>query len=274
MGSAIQDTINEISIQIIYSIVIVVYKTARRWIERRHPLVKLVYLATIAIFFVASTITAFNTIPNYFIYSFFITFGLLLYVLVGELSVLWKLGILGADRAIAKGIDYRKALQMCKDSMDFLGIGASKLVGVREDFRSAVSRCHRDHRPIRLLLCPPDHAELIQIASRAGRPATEYQATVKKSLGELRDLKIGKKMNIEVRFYTKLPLFRLMFINDNICLASHYILGEGDGSQLPQLHIISKPLGNRDIESMYYPLNRYFMNMWDEATPWDFQKYL
>jgi hypothetical protein len=123
-------------------------------------------------------------------------------------------------------------------------------------------------------LCPPDHPALLDVARRAGRPEAEYQATVKKSLSELSLLKKEQKFNIEVRFYSDLPLFRLMFINDNICLASHYILGEGDGSQLPQLHILKKPIGKRDIDSIYYPLNRYFKKMWDEGTIWDFEKYI
>ena len=274
MGKFIQDLISKFTIQILYLLLIAAYRWGRSFIERRHPLFKPLSLGLIAILFLISSLVSFYTVPDYFVITFILTFGILCYVIISELNVLWKLGILGADRAIAKGINYQKALKMCTDSFDFLGIGASKLVGVRDDFRLAVARCNRDDRPLRFLLCPPDHPNLLLVARRAGRPEAEYQATVKKSLSELRYLKKEKNFNIEIRFYSDLPLFRLMFINDNLCLASHYILGEGDGSQLPQLHILKRPIGKRDIDSIYYPLNRYFKKMWDEGVIWDFEKYI
>jgi hypothetical protein len=205
-----------------------------------------------------------------FIVSTFI-FG---FVVFTEFEAFWRLGLLGVDRTIAKGIDYRKSLDLCTDSLEFLGIGASKLVNERDAFRKAIDRCHRPDRPIRFLLCPPDHEGLIQSARQAGRPDTEYQEKVKGSLRELRDLKTRQAKNIEVRFYENLPLFRLIFVNDTFCLASHYILGEGEGSQLSQLHVWRNPPGRRDIESFYTPLRRYYDQLWDKARIWDFQNYL
>jgi hypothetical protein len=64
-----------------------------------------------------------------------------------------------------------------------------------------------------------------------------------------------------------------MFIDDEICLASHYVLGKGDGSQLPQLQII-KGSASRDINSLYYGFRSYFDNIWQESEAWDFQRYL
>ena len=64
-----------------------------------------------------------------------------------------------------------------------------------------------------------------------------------------------------------------MFIDDEICLASYYILGKGDGSQLPQLHIVrSGP--STDVDSLYYGFHKYFENIWEQSDEWDFTKYI
>jgi hypothetical protein len=85
-------------------------------------------------------------------------------------------------------------------------------------------------------------------------------------------------MNIEVRFYPSatnrdLPIFRLMFINNLICLVSYNVLGEGDGSQLPQIHLY-RPDQDRDIKSFYYPFRLLFDRLWEESAIWNFRDYL
>lgn len=251
-----------------------IFRKVRLALERIHPLARPIGLGTLALIFVFSNIfIQWNSIP-YSLALFIVSTCIFGWIVFAEFEGFWRIGLLGADRTIAKGIDYRKSLNLCTDSLEFLGIGANKLLNEREAFRGAINRCRRDERAIRFLLCPPDHEKLIDIARQAGRPDKEYQEKVKDTLRELRDLKEKKAINIQVKFYSKLPLFRLMFVNDTFCLASHYILGEGEGSQLPQLHVWKKPPGQRDIESFYFPLKRYYEQMWEEARPWDFKSYL
>jgi len=261
-------------IQIVFIISVACYRRFRIFIEQLHPFARPVALACLFLIYLLSNYAIYPDKTSYSFWFFIISFIVLVYVVLMELLSFWHLGFLGADRSIAKGIDYGKALKICEDSLDFLGIGANKMIIRDKEFKEAIAKCQRDEKPVRLLLCPPDHEELISIARRAGKPQNEYQETVKKSLRALQILKHSESRNIEVRFYNELPLFRLMFINDNICLASHYILGEGDGSQLPQLHVWKKPLGRRDIESFYYPLKKYFDKLWESAEIWDFSKHL
>jgi hypothetical protein len=252
----------------------VLYRKGRVVLERLDPLARPFAFMLILLVFFASNI-AIQEYAGAYSLGYFITstciFGWVLYT---ELEVFWLLGLIGGDRTIAGGVNYKRALDMSEDSLEFLGIGAGKLIAERETFRKAIARCHRDQRPVRFLLCPPDSERLINIARRAGRPISEYQETVRKSLSEIREMKVSRSHNIEVRFYADLPLLRLMFINDKICLTSHYILGEGSGAQLPQLHVLRKPLGRRDIESLYYPLRQYYEQLWEKAEKWDFEKYL
>ena len=145
--------------------------------------------------------------------------------------------------------------------VDFFRNWASKLTKSSE-FIEAVIRCNRPNEPIRFLLTKPDNFLLEKAGRQKGVDSKEYSNNVKKSLEVLKELKINRQINIEVRFYPiqearDFPIFRLMFIDDSLCLLSYNVFGEGDGSQSPQLHL--KNFQNRrNVESFYYPFKQYF----------------
>lgn len=275
---SLQDFSKEITVGIIAEVILaiasLVFHKLRDSLERLHPLARPVGLGVLALVYVGANVFIQACSIPYSLLLFIVSTCIFGFVVFTEFEAFWRLGLLGVDRTISGGIDYRKSLNLCTDRLEFLGIGASKLTNEREVFRAAIDRCHRPDRPIRFLLCPPNHEGLIHSARQAGRPDIEYQEKVKSSLRELRDLNKKQAKNIQVRFYKNLPLFRLLFVNDTFCLASHYILGEGEGSQLSQLHVWKKPPGRRDNESFYSPLRRYYEQLWDEAEPWNFETYL
>lgn len=206
---------------------------------------------------------------------FFVSTVVILFLLWRELHKFWSLGIRGADQEIRRGIDYDKSLSLCKNQFAMLGIGAAKLTRQKE-FEAAVRRCRPD-QPIRLLLCKPTDENLTAAAIRFGKSRDEYQREVIGSLRRIAELKEQKGLNIEVRFHSLNPsIFRLLLIDDSICLLSYYILGEGDGSQLPQLHIVAPPQTVRVVNSFYYPFKLYFDNLWkaSEKESWDYKAYL
>jgi hypothetical protein len=198
-----------------------------------------------------------------------IVMGLAIY---RELNQFWQIGIVGADREVGKGVDYRAALGMCHHSFRFLGIGASKLTQDQKAFRDAIDRCSRT-APVKLLLGRPEANELIKFAQMAGKPKDAYQQTVRESLRFIAKLRDLEQKNISVRFYKAIPAFRLMFIDEAICLMSYYLMGKGDGSNLPQLHII-KAAGSTDTGSLYFAFTEYFDKMWDDSEDCDLKEYL
>ena len=241
-------------------------------LARRHPAARRLVLSATAVLFVVINIWYRRRYPAYADYFLVASFGV---VAVGwwlDLRRYWRLGILGIG-APSGAERYANALRLCTNSLDFLGIGAGKLTDKSAEFEEAMNRCHRLDRPIRFLLCAPDNTELISFAKQAGRPPSEYQERVRASLRTIRQFKVDRARNVEVRFYKQLPVFRLMFINDELCLASHYVFGEGDGSQLPDI-FIARRTGKRDVESIYYGFQRYFDQAWKAATRWDFESHL
>jgi len=201
-----------------------------------------------------------------------ITSIVLVVVVFKELNQFWQIGLVGADREVKSGIDYVAALGMCKNSFHFLGIGAAKLTQNQKAFRDAIDRCNRTE-PVRLLLSRPDAPELGRFARMAGKAEESYQSTVRESLRFIACLQNKEAKNISVRFYQQFPAFRLMFIDGTICLMSYYVMGKGDGSNLPQLHIIKTP-GSQDIEALYFGFTEYFEKMWNDSKDWDPEEFL
>ncbi|HEY2094092.1 MAG TPA: hypothetical protein VGJ81_19650 [Thermoanaerobaculia bacterium] len=239
---------------------------------RWHPFVRVGLLVTASVIFIVANEFYRTLFPEYSVWFLALSFSLLAFSWWSEVRRYWRLGIVGIGRAVDAD-RYGGALALCSNSFDFLGIGARKLTDKQPAFEEAVNRCHRPNRPIRFLLCAPDNPQLIAFARQAGEPEGEYQEKVKSSLRAIRRLHDERARNIEVRFYEQLPVFRLMFVNDELCLASYYVFGEGDGSQLPDVYI-RRRAGKRDVESIYYGFRRYFDLAWESASPWDFSSHM
>jgi hypothetical protein len=106
-----------------------------------------------------------------------------------EVNQFWRIGLVAADAQIQTGIDFRRALKMATNSLDFLGIGAAKLSGEKAAFEAAVQRCQRPDRPVRLLLCRPNDARLLRMAQSANQDQRSYQKRVLDSLRSIADLR-------------------------------------------------------------------------------------
>ena len=182
-----------------------------------------------------------------------------------------SLGIRGADKTISKGIDYKRALDLCQNRFDLLGIGAVKITEEIKALKGTLARVSIDEQ-VRFLLCKPDEPSLGEAATRFGKNNDEYKNRVINSLRTIADLR-RQYSNINVRFYKGNQMFRLMLIDDSLCLLSYYVMGQGDGSQLPQVHIV-KLSNETEVKSFYWPFKRYFNELWEKSEVWDFKRYL
>ena len=81
---------------------------------------------------------------------------------------------------------------------------------------------------------------------------------------------VGRISPVHRGFYTDaafIPLFRLMFVDDRLCLVSYNAFGHGDGSALPQIRV-GRRTDAQAHASFYYPFRRYFETLWDRAETW------
>lgn len=192
-----------------------------------------------------------------------------------KLYQLARIGIYDFDASVRAGFAYKSALRASRHSIAFLGTGASKLTS-SDEFDSAIARCQMGVAN-RFLLIHPNSVVLKSAAKQAGVSEADYSNKVRASIERLARLVQSRGFKIEVRFQDAnreddLESFRLMFIDDRVCLFSFNAYGRGDGSALPQLIVQSK--SRREEErTFYYGLQRYYERRWAAANPWDMAEF-
>jgi hypothetical protein len=270
--SNVHDLILDVIGNVIFGILLWVGQSIYKKTSKRNPAYRRLRLAILILGWVVINVgvALFGQIWPWFLVISLIPIAIVLW---GELNQFWKIGLVGADKEVRTGIDYVSALSMCQNSLDFLGIGAGKLVQNQKEFKLAIDHCNREDRPVRLLLIDPTTPGLERIAKMAGKDPQAYRKGVIDSLRFIARLRNEEQKNIQVRLYKDFQAFRLMLINDSICLMSYYILGKGDGSNLPQLHIV-KPSAARDVDSLYYGFSAYFGKIWDDSQEWNFRDFI
>jgi hypothetical protein len=150
----------------------------------------------------------------------------------------------------------------------FLGIGARKWLDETSTFRAMCRRAGsmRPAGSVRLLTLSPDSPCVSEIAQGADKEAdtvrTELTATVQQVLA-LRQ----EGVNIELRLYDEMPLFRLAFADDRVVYLGFY-RPDSRGIDSPQ--IVLRDTGTR---SFYRPLRVQFEALWLRASEPEWQRY-
>lgn len=215
----------------------------------------LLYFLTIIDLVVASSVTVYILLVAFFVLSI-------------EIWRFRKVGIVGLDVQISKGVDYKKALKLTKRNLKLLGTGADKLTQQVDEFEEAISSASRQNRA-KLLLCNPNNKALQEMAISDKKPPNEYVNNVKTSLGRLKQIHLETE-KFEIRFYEAevsedMPIFRLMFFNDHYCLCSFNSFGNKDkGKSAPQLHLRCPTNDNGKL--LYYrAFENYFDDLWKKS---------
>lgn len=185
-----------------------------------------------------------------------------------------RVGIINSFYSTSSGIGPKKSLELVHKRLDFLGIGAKKLSDDGE-FAKALERCKKSGGKIRFLLSTPGNPALAKLSERNGRDLQSYSNRVRESIREIlhRKTQLGTDV-IEIKLYDlasefALPHFRLMFIDEKLCIFSHLVWNESEGMDNPQLIIRSNRGRNAAEESLYYAYHKYFEDLWqsEESLP-------
>lgn len=197
-----------------------------------------------------------------------VTFGFQWY----DTSRFWRVGIRAAHQDARDELDPKRTLLMVTNSLDFLGTGAAKLTD-EDEFKAAVLRCSASGATVRLLLSNPEAENLRKAAQRANKHESAYQQAVSSSLKVIAELRNNRSARIEVRFYKGARRFRMMFINDEVCLLSYNVYATKE-------HPLSYPAvrlhkaADDELRSFYWAFRRYFQDEWESAEEWDFRSYI
>lgn len=181
-------------------------------------------------------------------------------------------GIVSIDASPESGLDYKSALGKVAQGFDFLGIGAAKLTSNQTEFKAAIARISQHQKRARILLCDPRSHAIERLEMNAGVDVGQYRANVKQSFTRLEQLQARFGALLEIRLYRPedigcLPPFRLMFINEEICLVSQVVVGaEKEGRLLPQIHIEKRSMLAL-TPNLYRAFEVSFEQLWGDAKP-------
>lgn len=239
-----------------------------RWLSLHFvsPLYVWLALSVLCVFPLVIDYAAFS--PPHFIGAA-TSFALLVLAGFWKLQQFEKAGIYAAyQKTTTDGIDFETALTLVHSKLDFLGIGADKLTRSAK-FEQALLRVSRAGSPVRLLLSPPDNPILKAVANRAELNPNLYQRRVRESLARIAKLRIDMKFNIEVRFYAATSekdyqQFRLMFIDERICLASHTVWDKSDGADVPQIVLVARP--EERTRQFISAFSDHFERVWNDPS--------
>jgi len=200
---------------------------------------------------------------------------LLLFAFAGfELLVFWVLrdlssvGITNAFATTRQGIAAEDTLRLVKRDLVFLGIGAKKLTST-DEFDAMLSRVAAAGGSLKFLLSPPQNTALEEMARRNGRDDFSYRSRVKESIREIFKRASAAGATFEVRLYNlnqeiALPHFRLLFIDDRLCVFSQLLWSAGEGLDNPQL--VLRRNDDSAGSSLYKGYRDYFDTLWNLDT--------
>ena len=127
-----------------------------------------------------------------------------------------------------------------------------------------------------MLLSPPDHPLLEILAKRNNVDTTSYSKNVKESLRRIARVKADRELNIQVRFYPleeekDWQIFRLMFLNNKVCLWSWTVWGLHLGEENPQVILVNTDKISQT--SAFNAFHDYFKRLWEDprckSVDWD-----
>ncbi len=200
---------------------------------------------------------------------------LIIFAFAGFLILVWWIlkdlsgvGITSAFQTTAQGISASESLKQVNRDLAFLGIGAKKLTDTPE-FEEMIRRCKAAGGQLKFLLSSPDNPALETMAQRNNRNDLAYRSRVKESIREIVTRANACGVNCEIRLYEldqeiALPHFRLMFIDQKLCIFSQLLWSVNEGLDNPQL--ILRPNVNHADSSLYQGYRRYFDDLWNLET--------
>lgn len=195
----------------------------------------------------------------------FLSVALLVFWVLRDLS---SVGITNAFATTRQGVSADDTLRLVKRDLVFLGIGAKKLTST-DEFDAMLHRSAIAGGSLKFLLSNPGNSALEELARRNGRDDLSYRSRVKESIREIFKRATVAGAKFEVRLYDlnqeiALPHFRLLFIDDRLCVFSQLLWSAGEGLDNPQL-VLRR---NEDSagSSLYKGYRDYFDTLWDLDT--------
>lgn len=194
--------------------------------------------------------------------SFLIIIWMYLYKRKAEHAYRQKLSAIGIKEIHLKFTDAPSVLEVishAKKTVEFLGISARTFFE-SEDTEEIIKARIRAGVNFRFLVLDPNSTYVTLKASDEGSDAAAWTHDINGSLARINQLqKETSSDRISAKTYDAVPVWRTIFIDDNIGYITYYPHGHR-GKYCPVMVV-----ENRDI-SVFEPLHDYCKFLWDKGT--------
>lgn len=183
-------------------------------------------------------------------------------------KVLREIGIRDWEPSMLQGTSTRDLIRRSQVSIDFMGISAWKWIKEIDDLKKMLRRHVSNGGGTRFLLLDPDASACREFESIKGLIPGSMTDQIRAHTGRLLALQ-AEGLPIEVRYYSAMPGFRMVFQDDQVLVLALYSLSYDGGEEGPQL--LLAPEQGRDW-SFYYGFRALFRSRWESsrrATPDD-----
>lgn len=160
-------------------------------------------------------------------------------LLLLELKRFWSLGLTHTQTKVPL-YTYATSLKLSHSDFRLIGVNGFNFCKLVE-LEGAVRRICDSSGRLQLLLCHPDSEALTEAAIQRGHKDDFYKNQALYSLGRLIALSQRYPNVLDIKIYEastvqELPIFRAMFLNEQVCVASIAVYGRPDnGRSLPQI---------------------------------------
>lgn len=174
-------------------------------------------------------------------------------------QTLRAIGIRDWESSMVHGTTTERVIGRSQQSIEFMGIAGTKWLKMEHELKRMLRRHATNGGRTRFLLLDPDSLACQRFEAIKGSEPGSLAAIIRKNLKLLEDL-ADDNLPIEVRLYSAMPRFRLVFQDGNLLVLGLYSFTSDAGVDSPQLLLAAEE--GREW-SFFFGFKALFESRWE-----------
>lgn len=146
----------------------------------------------------------------------------------------------------------------------FLGISAKRIINNLEIQNKLIQIARKNNHSVKFLLLNPKSTFISEAAARENTSKEIWQSEITSVVAKIKELKEKHSLNIEVKYYSFMPIWRLVMMNGNLMYLT-YFTDNREGIESPLIELVDEADGDniyRAYRDMFYGI----WNNWSEIA--------
>jgi hypothetical protein len=140
----------------------------------------------------------------------------------------------------------------------FLGISAKRIINNLEIQEKIIQIARTNNHSVKFLLLNPNSTFIQKAADRENTSKEIWQSEIISVVAKIKELKEKNNLNIEVKYYSFMPIWRLIIMNGNLMYLT-YFTDNREGIESPMLELIDES----DGDNIYRAYKDMFYGIWE-----------